>query len=186
MQPWDSGPAYNYDESFESICGTTLRRLGCAAEDRNVSTSASNTFVCACGSLQIDTLLGDTMMQEVNMYNYESLPVFENPIYLSVPLSIALVFISGKLLAVIAVWLTLPSVLGYLCAGTPYTTFLNDITLYLSREREKDRGTRVLSNHFYLSKLTNPPTNYPIPLYSMAMHALPLSDLLPVLMYICI
>ena len=69
MQPWDSGPAYNYDESFDILCDTTLRRLGCPAEERNASTGVSDNFVCACGSLNIDTLVGNTMMQEVNEYN---------------------------------------------------------------------------------------------------------------------
>ena len=129
LEPWSSGPPYNYADSYRIICEKALVRLGCSQNDFAITASdsaGSAAFTCACGTLDVTTLyVGDLIMNQVNQYNSDSLPIFENPVQMSRPLSIALIFLVGKLFAILASYLTLPPVLGYICAGVGLQNYLN-------------------------------------------------------------
>jgi hypothetical protein len=131
LEPWSSGPPYDYALSYQNICSTTLRRLGCSASDMTITTSTTgatnaNEWKCECGALtQPTTIVRNLIMDAINDHNSETLPIFENPVYLTRPLSIAMIFICGKIGAIIAAYITLPPIVGYICAGIAIQNFLD-------------------------------------------------------------
>lgn len=137
MEPWSSGPPYDIVVSYEGVCRKMLHRIGCpdeyqtiyAAETETVPGSADN-FQCTCGNLTTPTtFVNSMMMDKMNDYNLRSMPIFSNPVYLSVPMSICIILIVGKLGAIIAVYLKLPPIIGFLLMGLGIQNILNPMFL---------------------------------------------------------
>lgn len=124
MEPWDSGPPYDIIISYTNVCNMMLNRVDCPHENRTIvaeldyTTVPGDNFKCTCGTLTAPTTLVNNMiMDKMNDYNLRSTPIFSNPVYLSVPLSICIILITGKIGAIIAVYLKLPPIIGFLLIG---------------------------------------------------------------------
>lgn len=134
LEPWSTGPPYDYQSSYAIVCEKVLTRAGCPESLQTISTTAG--YVCTCGTLTTPSAyVSDMIMNQVNKWNSETLPIFENPIHMSRPLSLALIFVVGKIFAIVFTYLTLPAVLGYIMAGLAMQNFL-DPTLLLTGCRE--------------------------------------------------
>ena len=141
MEPWDSGPPYDVIRSYEIICNKVLNRLGCPKENQTISAQMEleqdgsgpipgSNFKCTCGSMTTASSYVNTlMMEKMNDYNQRSTPIFSNPVYLSVPMSICIVLITGKIGAIIAVYLKLPPIIGFLLVGLGIQNILNPMFL---------------------------------------------------------
>lgn len=83
-------------------------------------------FQCTCGTFTIaSTRVNDAIVGNVVASQMALTPIFENPVTLSMQLSMGLVFVVGKLGATIATMLYLPHVLGYLFAGMAFQNVIN-------------------------------------------------------------
>jgi len=134
LEPWNTGPPYDYRSSYAIVCEKVLTRAGCPEYLQSISTNAG--YVCSCGTFTAATqYVSDLIMNEVNKWNSATLPIFENPIHFSRPLSLAMIFIVGKIFAIVFTYFTLPAVLGYIMAGIALQNFL-DPTLLLTGSRE--------------------------------------------------
>lgn len=124
MEPWNSGPPYDIILSYTNLCDMMLNRINCPDADRTIVAQATSTatpgdnFQCTCGTLTTPSaFVNSLMMDKMNDYNLRSTPIFSNPVYLSVPLSICIILITGKIGAIIAVYLKLPPIIGFLLIG---------------------------------------------------------------------
>lgn len=127
LEPWSTGPPYDIERTYGDVCSTVLERLGCPEGDRMIKNSGTPVmsgstkvaqFSCTCGSFTAaSSTVNSMIIDAMNAYHLDTTPVFSNPVYLSVPLSLAIVFIVGKLGAIIAVYLKLPPIIGFLLAG---------------------------------------------------------------------
>jgi hypothetical protein len=128
LEPWDAGPPYAFPDSFASVCDLLLERIGCGEDDKTVDTS-SNAYSCACGTglvTESTDFVKAAITARLNNYNVETLfPVFSRPVYLSLPVSIAVILIAGKIFAIIAVYLSLPAIVGFICAGVMLQNYLD-------------------------------------------------------------
>lgn len=61
--------------------------------------------------------VAETIVDKLNELKLVEIPIFEDPITLSVELSLAIVVIVGKIGSIIAVFLHLPSIIGFLLSG---------------------------------------------------------------------
>jgi NhaP-type Na+/H+ or K+/H+ antiporter len=134
LEPWNSGPPYDIERSFTDICALMLDRVGCPKENQTNSAdvtlvSASN-YQCTCGKLSLPTVVVTNLITDkINDYSLRTLPVFADPVYLSVPLSMCIVLICGKLGAILAVYLNLPAIIGFLLAGVGVQNILSPMFL---------------------------------------------------------
>eukprot|EP01041_Mallomonas_annulata_P001187 gene1187-2311_t len=139
LEPFDTGPPYDLKRSYKHACGLLLKRMGCpetnqtiTAENTPIITNGilSTNFHCSCGDLiEADKHLNRLLMDKMNEYLLQTTPIFSNPVYLSVPMSIAMVLICGKIGAIIAVYLKLPPIVGFLLAGLSIQNILNPMFL---------------------------------------------------------
>lgn len=136
MEPWSSGPPYDIIVSYKGICRKMLHRIDCPEEYQTIYASDTETatqgdnFVCTCGNLTTpSSFVNSMMMDKMNDYNLRSTPIFTNPVYLSVPMSICIILIVGKLGAIIAVYLKLPPIIGFLLMGLGIQNILNPMFL---------------------------------------------------------
>ena len=136
MEPWASGPPYDVKKSYFDVCNTMLNRIDCPHENRTIVTNdaatlvAGDNFQCTCGTLNTPTAFVNVlMMDKMNDYNLRSTPIFSNPVYLSVPMSICILLITGKIGAIIAVYLKLPPIIGFLLIGLGIQNILNPMFL---------------------------------------------------------
>lgn len=67
-----------------------------------------------------DAIVGNVIASQMALT-----PIFENPITLSIQLSLGLIFVVGKLGSIIATSLYLPSILGYLVSGMGFQDVIN-------------------------------------------------------------
>jgi Kef-type K+ transport system membrane component KefB len=120
-----------------NVCGLILSRLGCPVEERTIfaldakaGSALSSNFTCSCGNFNAaDTHVHRIIMDKLNDYNLRALPIFSNPVYLSVPMSICITLICGKLGAIAADYFLLPPIIGFLLAGVGIQNFLNPMFL---------------------------------------------------------
>jgi len=130
LEPWSTGPPYDIKLSYTRICERALDRLGCPANETIVhaydtrihkagAKAPFTNFTCACGSglTQTTAMIDNMIMDKLNDYNLRSLPIWEDPVTLSVPLSMCVTLICGKIGAIIATYLGLPPIVGFLLAG---------------------------------------------------------------------
>ncbi len=138
LEPWNSGPPYDLIRSYTSICNTLLDRLGCreqykvinATDYAIVNGQKTTNLVCNCGALTDSSKhVSRVMMDKFNSYNTASTPVFADPIYLSVPLSMCILLICGKLGAILAVYFKLPPIIGFILAGLGIQNILSPMFL---------------------------------------------------------
>jgi hypothetical protein len=140
LEPWSSGPPYNMELTYGPMCRTTLDRLGCPAANMTIVSSGAavvngagvkvSQFQCYCGKFTAATaMVNDLIIDSINAYELTTTPIFSNPVYLSVGLSIAVVFIAGKIGAIAAVYLKLPSIIGFLLAGFAVQNILSPMFL---------------------------------------------------------
>ena len=104
-----------------------MQRMGCP--DVNITMnplgysqvlggSTIKPYTCACGLLTFPSgRVGEVIVDKMNEVVLMEMPIFADPLFLSVELSIAMVIIVGKLGSVAAIALGLPSVIGFLLAG---------------------------------------------------------------------
>jgi len=136
LEPWSSGPPYDLKVSYTASCNLLLERLGCAREDYDVRVSDSlvgtNTtnFHCGCGTMtQASSMLNNIIMDKFNDLDLRNMPIFSNPVYLSVPMSMCIILICGKLGAILAVYLKLPPIIGFLLTGLGIQNILSPMFL---------------------------------------------------------
>jgi len=129
MEPYKTGPPFDLKVSYTNICALTLDRLGCPDEHQrilavpdakvlDVDGITNVNFQCSCGlfeepSKQVLRLI----MDDWNEYYLKSSPVFATPVYLNIPLSIAMTLIVGKICAAAAVNMKMPAIVGFLVGG---------------------------------------------------------------------
>lgn len=141
LEPWDTGPPYNYEISYSAICNLVLNRLGCSGDDMTVTPASS---VCSCGTMTLaNTHIDELILNQINSFNYNTFPVFEDPVTLSLPLSIALVLITGKIFSILSAYLSLPPIIGFLLGGIAIQNYL-DRSFLQSDELRKIALTIVL------------------------------------------
>ena len=142
MEPWASGPPYDIVLSYKTVCNKVLNRLGCPKENQTILAQndllldgsnnpiPGSNFQCTCGSMTTaSTTVNNLMMDRMNDYNQRSTPIFSNPVYLSVPMSMCIVLITGKIGAIIAVYLKLPPIIGFLLVGLGIQNILSPMFL---------------------------------------------------------
>lgn len=137
LEPYKTGPPFDYDTSFLNICELLLPRLGCR-EEFIVSTSNSYSDnvinkknICSCGNMtQSASVIHDLIVGEINEFTLTNLPIFSNPVYLSLPLSIVIILLCGKIGAIIVNYMQLPSIVGFLSAGIIIQNFIDPIILH--------------------------------------------------------
>lgn len=138
LEPWKEGPPYDLPSSFNAICDLLMERINCPAEYiENVSSNYKVVngvkvpdFSCNCGTYKDggDVIL-NMIYDKFNEYNTKSTPVFADPVYLSVPLSLAITLIVGKLGAILAIYLKFPAIVGFLLTGLGIQNILNPMVL---------------------------------------------------------
>jgi hypothetical protein len=138
LEPWNTGPPYDMIQSFTSICDTALSRLGCQDQYKVINATdyvivngkKQSNFVCNCGSMtEPSKQVNRMIMDKFNLYHMQSTPVFDDPVYLSVPVSICVTLILGKLGAIVAVYFKLPPIIGFLLVGLGIQNILNPMFL---------------------------------------------------------
>ena len=138
LEPWSSGPPYDMVASFNSICDVTLDRLGCPQEHKVINASnhrivngeRQSHFECSCGKFtEAGPHIIRMIMDKFNLYHMQSTPVFSDPVYFSVPVSLCVTLICGKIGGIIAVYLKLPPIIGFLLAGVSIQNVLNPMFL---------------------------------------------------------
>ncbi len=139
LEPWDTGPPYDLVVSYKSICKTVLERLDCPGANKTIIAEnepvivggvKSQNFKCSCGNFDAaSSMIMNLAIDKVNEYELRSTPVFSNPVYLSVPVSLAMVLICGKLGAIIAMYIKLPAIIGYLFAGLGIQNIIHPMVL---------------------------------------------------------
>ncbi len=125
MEPWNSGPPFSYGESYSAVCTLLLDRIGCQADDQTID---SSNFSCACGTLSTESseFVQTAVTKRLSTFNVETeFPVFARPVYLSLPVSMAIILITGKVFAVIAVFLHIPAIVGFICAGIMLQNYID-------------------------------------------------------------
>jgi hypothetical protein len=132
LEPWNSGPPFDVVTSFNAVCGLLLDRIGCPADNQTIitdSTLVSTTnFQCNCGTglTTLSTVVvTNAITDTINKHDLQTLPIWSNPVYLSVPISMCITLICGKLGAILAVYCALPSIIGFLLAGLGIQNILN-------------------------------------------------------------
>jgi hypothetical protein len=134
LEPWNSGPPYDIKLSYTKICSLMLDRIGCpsanqtiVAEDfKLVAGVKSEDFKCSCGKLTTgDNMINYYIMDKLNDYDLRSTPIFADPVYLSVPLSMVAILIIGKIGAICAVYLKLPPIIGFMMGGLAIQNIIN-------------------------------------------------------------
>ena len=110
-----------------------LERLGCHFINAVINAKSYSiyidgalvpAFTCNCGSYKIASArVAESLMDKMNELQLVELPIFEDPINLSLELSIAIFVIVGKLGSVLANFLYLPSIIGYLLSGVAIQVF---------------------------------------------------------------
>lgn len=138
LQPYKKGPPYDLVESFTPICDLYLDRINCPVANRTnvvnnykiVDGQKLPDYSCNCGKLTegSDYILY-LMYDKFNDYTSKSHPVFSDPLYFSLPLSIALLLVVGKIFAIVAVYFSLPPVIGFLFAGVAIQNYMNPLFL---------------------------------------------------------
>lgn len=137
LEPWNTGPPYDLTQSYSIVCNLMLNRLGCPAQNQvvvanNQPTAKGKTdnFQCTCGKFKDATnAVNNLVIDQINKISLTNLPVFSDPVYLSVSVSIGMVLIVGKIFSIIAVYFTLPSVVGFLLAGLAMQNILSPMFL---------------------------------------------------------
>jgi hypothetical protein len=142
MEPWSTGPPYDIVRSYKAVCGKVLHRLGCAEGNQTIFAQdelltdglgvpiPGSNFKCTCGTMTTATpFINVLMMDKMNDYNLRSTPIFSNPVYLSVPMSMCIILITGKIGAIIAVYLKLPPIIGFLLIGLGIQNILSPMFL---------------------------------------------------------
>lgn len=135
LEPWSTGPPYSLVDSYRGICDLLLDRLGCPDVNKKIvantaKAAVGSNFKCSCGKMTTaDASVTNVIVDQVNKYNLQVLPIFSNPVYLSVPLSICMVLILGKLGAIVAQYLKIPAIVGYILVGLGIQNFLNPMIL---------------------------------------------------------
>ena len=125
MEPWNKGPPFSYAESFSAICELLLDRIGCQSTHQSVD---STGFSCACGSLITESteFVQTAVAKQLSNFNVETdFPVFARPVYLSLPVSMAIILITGKVFATIASFLRIPAIVGFICAGIMLQNYID-------------------------------------------------------------
>ena len=131
LEPWQTGPPFNFVESYKIVCGMALRRLGCPENYQTIeATDSGSAYKCRCGAFTTpDSAIQNLVIDQINRQKLASTPIFENPVYLSVALTICMVLIMGKLGAIVAVYFKVPAILGYILIGLGIQNFLNPMIL---------------------------------------------------------
>jgi Kef-type K+ transport system membrane component KefB len=65
------------------------------------------------------------MVDKITEAKFMATPVFDDPVVLSVELSIAILLLAGKLGSILANFIHLPPIIGYLLAGIAIEDYLN-------------------------------------------------------------
>lgn len=122
LEPWASGPPFSIVASFPPICELLLYRLGCPESSQHISVAAPSgtpSYVCACGTLFTypSTRVPELICDKLNEATLMSMPVWADPVTLSVELSLALVMIVGKLASQLATAIYLPPIIGFILGG---------------------------------------------------------------------
>ena len=121
LEPWKSAPPIDFEVSFSPICVLLLHRLGCPESQQTVnvgSKDGSVPFACECGAFQSgSSRIQELICDKVSEGYLGGLPVFEEPLTLSVELSLALLLLCGQAGAVLTSLARLPPAVGALLAG---------------------------------------------------------------------
>ncbi len=131
MEPWNKGPPFSYADSFSAVCKLLLERIGCQEVDQSVD---STSFACACGTLVTESseFVQTAVTKQLSNFNVETdFPVFARPVYLSLPVSVAIILIAGKIFAIIAMYLRIPAIVGFICAGIMLQNYIDPTFLSL-------------------------------------------------------
>lgn len=134
LEPYVTGPPYDPQQSYHDVCKIILDRIDCPEAYRTITasdTASSGDFACNCGNFKGETSkhVMRLMLDKMNDYLLKSTPVFVDPVYLSVPMSICITLICGKIGAIIAVYLKLPPIIGFLLAGVGIQNFMSPMYL---------------------------------------------------------
>jgi len=133
LEPYNTGPPYNLKASYTNICDLTLTRLGCLSSEKVVSVqldSPITAWQCCCGNLtEPSQKITDLILGALNNFEQKSHPIFSDPYYLNVPLSVCAVLLCGKIGAILAVYFIMPPIVGFLLAGFFIQNVLNPIFL---------------------------------------------------------
>ena len=123
LEPFSTAPPIDVPTSYMKMCDLLLTRLGCQNDLKvNYFTAATTTNNYGCHCFQqtpygnkspatVGTLVMNLIVDKLNSYNLAALPIFDNPVYLSVPMSLVMVLIVGKLGGMAAVFLKLPPII---------------------------------------------------------------------------
>lgn len=119
LEPWADGPPYSLRTSYNGVCQLVLHRLGCDTSDfKIVYGNQSTSWACECGSYDAaSTRVGELVVDTLNDALLTELVVFQDPIHLSIELSIAVMVLVGKLSSIVAAFLYLPPIIGFLLGG---------------------------------------------------------------------
>jgi len=119
LLPWAS-TKFDVQASYAAFCYTALYRLGCPPSLMKINTTLRGTasWVCTCGQFTTGSKRAYVdLVDKLADLKLQELPVFEDPLYLSAPLSLGIMVLLGKAGAVLADALGLPPVVGFLLAG---------------------------------------------------------------------
>ncbi|KAJ1422875.1 hypothetical protein B484DRAFT_420795 [Ochromonadaceae sp. CCMP2298] len=134
MEPWQSGPPYDLEISFYAICQLGLERSGCPSNSTdiinhrtmdNVTGLVLQDYTCKCGTFDISSRVQKLITDKMAEADLMALPIFEDPTVLSIELSFALLVICGKLGSILATYLHLPPILGFLLTGIGLADIIN-------------------------------------------------------------
>lgn len=131
-----TGPPYNLNSSYHNICTLSLQRLGCAKNDMTINsygreiTDANGMtippYTCKCGNYAYaSSRTAESIVDKINEAMLMATPVFSAPVTLSIEASLAIVFIAGKLGAILASFIYFPPIIGFLLAGLCIQDYIN-------------------------------------------------------------
>lgn len=130
LEPWSTGPPYDSIRTYMNMCSLFLDRIDCPLIDRTahvlpnkISDEVGSNFKCSCGTFTAaDVYLYKLIIDKINDQTLRTMPVFSDPVTLTVPMSMVIVLLCGKLGAILAVYLMLPAIVGFLLAGESPTS----------------------------------------------------------------
>ena len=113
-----------------------MDRLGCPSGNVTMNPTgykqgSVNPYTCACGKFTVASgRVLEVIVDKVNEAALMEMPIFADPLFLSMELSLAITVIVGKIGSVVAILLHLPPVIGFLLSGMAIQVRLSCRDLY--------------------------------------------------------
>lgn len=156
LEPWSSGPPFSVEATYPAICSLALTRLGCPDDQKTIKVgyTSNSQYACTCGKFSATSRIQELICDKSNEALLMEMPIFADPVQLSVELSIAIVLIVGKLCAIVATLVYLPPVIGFILGGIAIQDIVSSSLIKGAGGDGPHVSTLIFFVYYYLFYLT--------------------------------